>query len=107
MEEEEGIIIIIDDDQLQNPLSGLFESYFDATAIDEYYVVVIELLKEWSTSSFIYLWVSVSGAIGAIPSLLAALIEGILDVCKNRYYFYGTYCNLTLPITLIFHLMIE
>lgn len=84
--EEEGI-----DDELLHPLSGLFESCYNATAIDEYYAVAIELLQGWSTTSFIYLWVSVREAVEAIPSLAAALIGGILDVCcKDSYYFYGT-----------------
>ena len=87
--EEEGI-----NDEMMHPLSGLFENCYNATAIDENYVVVKELLKEWSITSLIYLWVCMRGAVEAIPSLSAAIIGCILDVCKNRYYFYGTtYCT--------------
>lgn len=92
--EEEGI-----DDELMHPLSGLFENCYNATAIDENYAVVKELLKEWSITSLIYLWVCVREAVEAIPLLSAAIIRGILDVCKNRYYFYGSaYCNCLLTV---------
>jgi len=74
----------------EHPLSDLFESCYNTTAIDEYSAIVIELLKEWSTTSCIYLWVRLREAVETIPSLSAALIGGIFDACKDSYYFHGT-----------------